>query len=110
MRFKWNCNPEIYDFCKKKRIIAIFYGKILNCFLYVFLHIFIIRDNLKSCELSPNQFNVGTTTANEFVLNSDGFVGNNWVTNGNGVRASFLLRLAKANVLKLLVKADNEKK
>ena len=60
--------------------------------------------------MSPNQFNVGNTSANEFHLNSTGNVGNNWVTNGNGVRARFLLRLAKANVLKLLVMADNEKK
>ena len=61
--------------------------------------------------MSPGQFNVSNTTANELVLNSEGNV-NQWnnVTNGNGVRASFLLRLAKANVLKLLVKADNEKK
>ena len=38
-------------------------------------------------------------------------MGNNNVTNSwVGVRASFLLRLARANVLKLLVKANNEKK
>ena len=49
-------------------------------------------------------------SANEFYLNPVGYVNNTWVTNGNGVRASFLLRLARANVLKLLVKADNEKK
>ena len=60
--------------------------------------------------MSPRNFNVSNTAANEFVLNSVGNVNNNWVTNSNGVRASFLLRLAKANVLKLLVKTDNEKK
>ena len=61
--------------------------------------------------MSPSLFNVSNTTANETVLNSDGNV-NQWynVTNSVGVRASFLLRLARANVLKLLVKADNEKK
>ena len=61
--------------------------------------------------MSPSLFNVSNTTANETVLNSDGNV-NQWynVTNGNGVRASFLLRLARANVLKLLVMAGNEKK
>ncbi len=61
--------------------------------------------------MSPGQFNVGNTTANELVLNSEGYV-NQWnnVTNSFGVRARFLLRLAKANVLKLLVKADNKKK
>ena len=61
--------------------------------------------------MSPSNFNVGNTTANELVLNSEGNV-NQWnnVTNSNGVRASFLLRLAKANVLKLLVKTDDEKK
>ena len=53
--------------------------------------------------MSPGQFNVGNTTANELVLNSDGNV-NQWnnVTTWNGVRASFLLRLAKANVLNVI--------
>ena len=53
--------------------------------------------------MSPSLFNVGNTTANELVLNSDGNV-NQWnnVTTWNGVRASFLLRLAKANVLNVI--------
>ena len=32
---------------------------------------------------------------------------NNWVTNSNGVRARFLLRLAKANALKLVGKTED---
>ncbi len=53
--------------------------------------------------MSPSNFNVGNTTANELVLNSEGNV-NQWnnVTNSFGVRASFLLRLAKANVLNVI--------
>ena len=47
--------------------------------------------------LSPSNFNVTNTAANDFNLNSTGYGGNNWVTNGNGVRASFLLRLVNAN-------------
>ena len=53
--------------------------------------------------MSPSFFVVGITTAREIVLLSDGYV-NQWsnVTGGNGVRASFLLRLAKANALKVI--------
>ena len=54
--------------------------------------------------MSPGQFNVSNTAANELILNSEGNV-NQWnnVTNSwIGVRASFLLRLAKANVLKVI--------
>ena len=51
--------------------------------------------------LSPSIFNVTNTAANDFNLNSTGYGGNNWVTNGNGVRASFLLRLVNANALRV---------
>ena len=62
--------------------------------------------------MSPSSFDVGDASTREFILDSTGNVADwgtvtsSWI----GVRASFLLRLAKANVLKLLVKADNEKK
>ena len=53
--------------------------------------------------MSPSNFSVGDTTARELILNSDGYVNQNAnVTNSNGVRASFLLRLAKANVLNVI--------
>ena len=45
--------------------------------------------------MSPRNFNVDNTTANEFNADSTGNANNNWVTNSNGVRARFLLRLAK---------------
>ena len=54
--------------------------------------------------MSPSNFNVGNTTARELILNSDGNVADwgtvtaDWI----GVRASFLLRLAKANVLNVI--------
>ena len=53
--------------------------------------------------MSPSNFSVGDTTARELILNSDGNVNQNaYVTNSNGVRARFLLRLAKANVLNVI--------
>ena len=51
--------------------------------------------------LSPSNFNVTNTAANDFNLNSAGYVNNNSVWNGNGVRASFLLRLVNANALRV---------
>ena len=45
--------------------------------------------------MSPSNFNVSSRSANEFYLNSVGYVNNTGVTNGNGVRASFLSRLTK---------------
>ena len=53
------------------------------------------------CLLSPSYFNVTNTAANDFNLNSAGYVNNNSVWNGNGVRASFLLRLANAKALRV---------
>ena len=54
------------------------------------------------CLLSPSYFNVTNTAAREFVLNSEGYPnGNNNVTNTNGVRASFLLRLVNAKELRV---------
>ena len=53
--------------------------------------------------MSPSNFSVDDTAARELILNSDGNVNQNaYVTNSNGVRASFLLRLAKANVLNVI--------
>ena len=50
--------------------------------------------------LSPSYFNTGALAANGFELHSEGYLnGNQWVTNSNGVRASFLLRLVNANAL-----------
>ena len=54
------------------------------------------------CLLSPSYFNVTNTAANGFELHSEGYLnGNQWVTNSNGVRASFLLRLVNANALRV---------
>ena len=51
--------------------------------------------------LSPRNFTTDALAANEFILNSEGYPnGNNSVWNGNGVRASFLLRLVDTNVLR----------
>ena len=53
--------------------------------------------------MSSSYFYVGNATARELILNSDGYVNQNAnVTNSNGVRARFLLRLAKANALKVI--------
>ena len=51
--------------------------------------------------LSPSIFNVTNTAANDFNLNDAGYVNNNSVWNGLGVRASFLLRLVNANALRV---------
>ena len=59
------------------------------------------RGYLLQRDLSPSYFNTGALTANEFILTSEGYPnGNNSVWNGNGVRASFLLRLVDTNVLR----------
>ena len=42
--------------------------------------------------MSPGQFNVSNTAANELILNSAGFVTNDWVTSGYGVRAVINLK------------------
>ena len=74
----------------------------MNYFIYYCINFFYNeRGYLKKRLLSPRNFNTGALTANEFILNSEGYPnGNNSVWNGNGVRASFLLRLANANVLR----------
>ena len=60
------------------------------------------RGYLLQRDLSPSYFNTGALTANEFILNSEGYPnGNNSVWNGNGVRASFLLRLDYPNELRV---------
>ena len=60
------------------------------------------RGYLLKRDLSPSYFNTGALAANEFILNADGYPnGNNSVWNGNGVRASFLLRLVNANALRV---------
>ena len=51
--------------------------------------------------MSPSNFNTGALAANDFYLNSAGYITNTSVWNGNGVRASFLLRLANANALRV---------
>ena len=53
------------------------------------------RDNLVKMRESPSNFNATNTTAHEFNANSTGYANNDWVTNTNGVRARFLLRLVK---------------
>ena len=45
--------------------------------------------------MSPNNFNVSNIAANEFNTNSVGYANNTNVTSSLGVRARFLLRLAK---------------
>ena len=45
--------------------------------------------------MSPRIFNISYPAAYEFNANSVGYATNDWVTNSNGVRARFLLRLAK---------------
>ena len=77
----------------------------MNYFIYYCINFFYNREGLfiyKRLSLSPSYFNVSALAANEFNLNSEGYPnGNNNVTNGNGVRASFLLRLANANALRV---------
>ena len=51
--------------------------------------------------MSPSNFSVTNTMANDFALSNGGYGNSNWITNGNGVRASFLLRLANANALRV---------
>ena len=59
------------------------------------------RGYLLQRDLSPSYFNTGALTANEFILNSEGYPdGYGSVWNGYGVRASFLLRLVDTNVLR----------
>ena len=77
-------------------------NKVMNYFIYYCINFFYNeRGYLKKRLLSPRNFTTDALTANDFNLNSTGFGGNNWVTNGNGVRASFLLRLANANALRV---------
>ena len=51
--------------------------------------------------LSPSNFSVTNTMANDFALSNGGYGNSNWITNSIGVRASFLLRLANANALRV---------
>ena len=53
------------------------------------------RDNLVKMRESPRNFEASAVAAREFNANSTGNAGNNNVTNTNGVRARFLLRLVK---------------
>ena len=75
----------------------------MNYFIYYCINFFYNeRGYLKKRLLSPSVFNVTDTTANGFNLNGAGYPnGYNNVTNSNGVRASFLLRLANANALRV---------
>ena len=72
----------------------------MNYFIYYCINFFYNeRGYLKKRLLSPRNFTTDALAANDFNLNSAGYVNNNSVWNGNGVRASFLLRLANANAL-----------
>ena len=75
----------------------------MNYFIYYCINFFYNeRGYLKKRLLSPSNFNVTNTAARGFNLNSEGYPnGNNNVTNTNGVRASFLLRLVNANELRV---------
>ena len=76
----------------------------MNYFIYYCINFFYNKEGLfiyKRAFLSPSIFNVSNTTANEFNLNGAGYPNNDWVTNGNGVRASFLLRLVNTNALRI---------
>ena len=76
----------------------------MNYFIYYCINFFYNKEGLfiyKQVFLSPSKFNVSNTAANEFDLNGTGNVDNNSVWNSNGVRASFLLRLANANALRV---------
>ena len=58
------------------------------------------RGYLLQRDLSPSYFATDALAANGFDLNSEGYPnGNHWITNQNGVRASFLLRLVNTNAL-----------
>ena len=60
----------------------------MNYFIYYCINFFYNKMGLfiyKRAFLSPRFFDVsGTTTADEFNLNSTGYPNNNWVTNDNG--------------------------
>ena len=75
----------------------------MNYFIYYCINFFYNeRGYLKKRLLSPSYFATDALAANDFALNSAGYPnGNNSVWNGNGVRASFLLRLANANTLRV---------
>ena len=77
----------------------------MNYFIYYCINFFYNKEGLfiyKRTFLSPSYFNVNDTSAKEFNLNGTGYPnGNNNVTNGNGVRASFLLRLVNTNALRV---------
>ena len=77
----------------------------MNYFIYYCINFFYNKEGLfiyKQAFLSPSYFNVTDTSAKEFNLNGTGYPNdNNNVTNGNGVRASFLLRLVNTNALRV---------
>ena len=75
----------------------------MNYFIYYCINFFYNeRGYLKKRLLSPSYFDTDALAANGFDLNSEGYPnGNHWITNQNGVRASFLLRLANANALRV---------
>ena len=76
-------------------------NKVMNYFIYYCINFFYNeRGYLKKRLLSPRNFTTDALAANDFNLNSAGYVNNNSVWNGNGVRASFLLRLVDTNVLR----------